>query len=129
MLAIALVSLAVPVVAGASGGGSAGDQQYTDPFATPKPQSGGTKTATLTQTYTSPTPAAAPTPPTSAPTPSAATAPATTPAPSPTATAAAPVHQLPFTGYDGWLAGVTGVGLLAAGAGLRLRLRRSSPPR
>ena len=55
------LALAVPAVTLASGGGSAGDQQYTDPFAgTPAPGKSKPKTtATTPPTTTSTAPAAA----------------------------------------------------------------------
>ncbi len=130
MLLLGALALSVPAVTLASGGGSAGDQQYTDPFAgtapgksKPKP----TTSATSTQPATpAPTPTtSAPTPTTSAPSPVASTSTASDPTP-PTATiASSTAGQLPRTGYDSWLAGALGFGLVAGGLGLRARLRRS----
>jgi hypothetical protein len=131
MLLLILVALAVPAVSLA--GGSAGDQQYTDPF-------GGSSGSGSHSASTS-TPSPAPT--TSSPaqtTPSAA--PSTTPAAStnsadpttaaavpttagePTATmAGGPSTTLPYTGYDAWTAVGFGLTLLAGGAALRWHLR------
>lgn len=120
LLALALIALAAPVASLASGGGSAGDQQYTDPFAgsqTTTPQ-------TTTHTVTSPPPAPAP----------AATAPApTTPAtPAPTASTTPPqtaapttLNRLPYTGYDGWVGAGFGITMIAGGLVLRRRARRA----
>ncbi len=133
LLALGALALALPAVTlAAGGGGSAGDQQYTDPFG-----------ATSTPTHASappPTTTAAPTPPpaatpttTSAPAPVATgtvTSDATTSSAEPTATTAssAPASgagQLPYTGYDSWLAGALGLGLIAGGVVLRWRVSRS----
>ena len=129
------LALAVPAVTLASGGGSAGDQQYTDPFAgTPTPQThtGGTQTATLTATAPAPatTPASAGTTPATGTRPPAATpAPATaTSAPAVSAASATTSTRpttLPFTGYDSWLAAGLGAGMVAGGIVLRRRARRT----
>ncbi len=116
--------------------GSAGDQQYTDPFG------GGNANATTTRaaptstaappSATAPPASSAPAtspPATTAPAPSTAAAPttATTPAapatPQPTATIAggASLSTLPYTGYDAWIA--AGFGAVMLGTGLTLRLR------
>jgi LPXTG-motif cell wall-anchored protein len=125
LLLLGALALAVPAATLASGGGSAGDQQYTDPFAnTPAPS---THTTTHTAPVT-PAPAPAPTPaapatstvPSSTPTVSAATTAAADPT-TPTATTA---NTLPRTGYDSRLAGAAGLALTAAGLLLRARLRR-----
>lgn len=122
LVAVLALALAIPAVTLASGGGSAGDQQYTDPFA------GSSKTtSTVTSTQTAPTtspatttaPASsAPAPTTSAPVQSSTVAPST----DPTATTA--LNQLPYTGYNGWLAAMLGFALVAAGVIVRRRLRR-----
>jgi hypothetical protein len=126
LLVLGALALAIPAATlAAGGGGSAGDNQYTDPFA--HSHTGGTVTATLTATATTPT---ATSPATPAPTTTSA-APAATPtvsAPAPTATlatspAGATPRTLPYTGFDGRLAGVLGVGLIAGGAALRRRTR------
>jgi len=112
-----MLALSVPAASLASGGGSAGDQQYTDPFAN-----------TTTAKSTTTAPAA-----TSTATPAPATAPASAPAPvTPTATAAATTTSttvapstLPFTGFDSRLAGALGVSMIAGGMILRRRTRRA----
>ncbi len=127
--------LSAPAVALAQGG-SAGDQQYTDPLA-------GTTTGSHTSTQpASTTPASSPT--TSStpatPTPASSTPATTTPAPSGQATTAAPATSdsaaptattassgtgsqktLPFTGIDLWA--VAGIGLSLTASGLLIRLR------
>jgi hypothetical protein len=128
ILVLAALGLAVPAATLASGGGgSAGDQQYTDPFA------GSSNPASTTSTHTTTRPAPAPT-----------TTPATTPAPPATSTAPAPPAAptastgtsaatattarpttLPFTGYDSWLAGGLGVAMVGGGVLLRRRARRA----
>lgn len=122
----AALALAVPAATLAANGGSAGDQQYTDPFA-------GTPTPTSTTPAPGPAPATAPV----ASTPSAGTpAPVTaTPAASPAAgsetpaatTTPVPTHptELPFTGYDSWLAAGLGAAMVAGGLMLRRRARRA----
>jgi hypothetical protein len=123
LLLLGALVLAVPAVTLAAGGGSAGDQQYTDPFAT-QPGSGSSHKSTTPSTTTT---AAAPATTTTAPAPvTTTTAPATassdpTTATTPTATTASnpSAKTLPYTGYDSWLAG--GFGLVMAGAGLGLR--------
>jgi LPXTG-motif cell wall-anchored protein len=91
---------------------SAGDEQYSDPFAGDKDQ---------TQAQATPAPTAAPAPaaqPTQAP---------TTPAPAaqtqPAPTAAQP--QLPRTGADARLPALLGLALLSAGLALRAHARRT----
>ncbi len=131
LLILGLAGFAVPAATLAAGGGSAGDQQYTDPFG----GSSGGKATKTTATSTAPAPAAT-TPP--ATTPPATTPTTSTPAPTgsgttgtPTAVAATSAKTgktgktLPFTGYDGRLAALLGAGLVLGGAGLRIRLRRS----
>jgi hypothetical protein len=120
LLVAGALALAVPAVTLASGGGSAGDQQYTDPFA------GSTTPTSASHTTTS-----APTTSTAAPTTTSAPPPTATVAPAPTtpATAADPTTptattaQLPYTGYDGWVAGLCGFVLVSAGLVLRHRVR------
>ena len=132
MLLLVLMALAVPAVSLA--GGSAGDQQYTDPFA----GSGGSGSHTAGTTTSSPATT------TSSPAPAQTThsaAPSTTPAaPSsadPTTAAAVPTTAgeptatmaggssttLPYTGYDAWTAVGFGLTLVAGGAALRWHLR------
>jgi hypothetical protein len=127
MLLLGALALAVPAVTLASGGGSAGDQQYTDPFAGTSPGKSKPKTTTTsappTTTSSAPATTPAPTPTTSA-TPVASTSTASDPT-TPTATIASTTGgQLPHTGYDGWLAATLGFALVGAELGLRARLRR-----
>jgi hypothetical protein len=128
ILVLAALALAVPAATLASGpGGSAGDQQYTDPFAgTSNPAT--THTTTHTATTPAPAPATTPAPAATstapapaAPAPAASTAPDTTPA---TSTPARPT-SLAFTGYDSWLAGGLGVAMVGGGVLLRRRARRA----
>lgn len=126
MLVLGAIMLAVPAVTLASGGGSAGDQQYTDPFA-------GTPTSTATHTAAPPTtttaaPAAATTPASSPTTLSAAptsTLGSTMPSGSTSSTSAAAQPQLAYTGYDAWMAAGFGLVLVAGGLVLRRRTRHS----
>jgi hypothetical protein len=133
VLVIAALALAGPAAALASGGGgSAGDQQYTDPFAgTSNP------TSTHSQTSTATTPAATAPATATAPVPAPATVPATSTAPPPATPAQAPPTggsgtatstrptQLPFTGYDSWVAAGLGAAMVAGGLVMRRRLRRA----
>jgi LPXTG-motif cell wall-anchored protein len=133
MLLLGALALAAPAVTLASGGGgSAGDQQYTDPFAGTAPGKSKPKTTTTstpttssqpaTTTPATTTPAAAPT--TTA-TPVASTATSSDPT-TPTATiASTTTGELPHTGYDGWLAATLGFVLVGGGLVLRARLRRT----
>jgi LPXTG-motif cell wall-anchored protein len=127
MLLLGALALAVPAVTLAGGGGSAGDQQYTDPFAGTSPGKSKAKTTTTRTPTTSTQPATtspAATPTTSA-TPVASTSTSSDPT-TPTATiAATTTGQLPHTGYDGWLAAALGFVMVGGGLGLRARLRRS----
>ncbi|MGH2895251.1 MAG: LPXTG cell wall anchor domain-containing protein [Solirubrobacteraceae bacterium] len=126
ILLLGALALAVPAVTLASGGGSAGDQQYTDPFAGTAPGKSKPKTTTTSTPTTSTTPATTTPPPT--PTASATPAASTSSSsdPTPTATiASTTTGELPHTGYDGWLAAALGFVLVGGGLGLRARLRRS----
>ncbi len=131
MLLLGALALAIPAVTLASGGGSAGDQQYTDPFAGTAPGKSKPKTTTTSTPTTSSQPAAttpAATPTTSA-TPVASTSTSSDPT-TPTATIASTATstttgELPHTGYDGWLAATLGFVLVGGGLGLRARLRRT----
>jgi hypothetical protein len=136
MVLLVLVALAVPAVSFA--GGSAGDQQYTDPFAG---SSGGGGSGSHTASTTTSSPATT----TSSPAPAQTTAseaPSTTPAVStspadPTTAAAVPTtageptatvaggssRTLPYTGYDAWTAVGFGLTLVVGGAAMRWRLR------
>lgn len=136
LLLLGALALAIPAVTLAAGGGSAGDQQYTDPF-------GGSKTSatsTPAQTTTS-SPAPAPTAPSSpasssssgssgdtgstAAAPASTTPTATAAGTSDSTTAAGTATTLPYTGYDSWMAGVLGLVMLGAGLSLRRRSRRA----
>jgi LPXTG-motif cell wall-anchored protein len=137
LLACALIA-GTPAVAHAQGG--AGDDQYQDPFggsdsgsssgggsSNSGSQSGGGGTSTGSQgsgtSAPAPTPAQAP-----------ATAPDTSSSGSSSSTAAAPAtssstagtatsrSELPRTGFDAPVVALLGIGLLAAGLGLRLRV-------
>jgi LPXTG-motif cell wall-anchored protein len=128
MLLLGALALAVPAVTlAAGGGGSAGDQQYTDPFGGTSTPTSKPKTTATTPPQTTPTPAPAPT--TSA-TPVASTQTATTQTSSdpttPTATiASSTTGTLPRTGYDSWLAAGLGFVLVGGGLALRVRARRA----
>ena len=129
MLLLAALALAVPAVTLAGGGGSAGDQQYTDPFAGTAPGKSKPKTTATSPPATSTQPAATSPPATATPTtsvtPVASTATGSDPT-TPTATiASSTTGELPHTGYDGWLAAALGFALVAGGLGLRARLRRT----
>jgi LPXTG-motif cell wall-anchored protein len=129
MLVLGALALSIPAATLASGGGSAGDQQYTDPFAGTSTPTASTHTTTHAQTTTpQPTTSAAP-PATVAPTTVSTVTGTMTgtliadPSGMPTATAAS--GQLPYTGYDSWLAGGFGFAMVSAGLVLRRRTRRS----
>jgi hypothetical protein len=127
MLLLILVALAVPAVSFA--GGSAGDQQYTDPFGGGSSGSGSHTAATTTsspapaQTTASAAPSTTPAAPTSSADPTTAAAVPTT-AGEPTATmASGSSTELPHTGYDAWTAVGFGLTLVAGGAALRWHVR------
>jgi LPXTG-motif cell wall-anchored protein len=154
LLACALIA-GTPAVAHAQGG--AGDDQYQDPFggsssgggstssgggstnsrggSSKSGDSSGSNTGSTGSTGSSAQSSGSNAPEltqdpdlgTSSPTPAAAPAPA--PATSATAGAAASRSELPRTGFDAPIVALLGIGLLAAGLGLRLRVahgRRSS---
>jgi hypothetical protein len=133
MLLLGVLVLSVPAVTLASGGGgSAGDQQYTDPFAGTAPGTGKSKTTSTptTSTHAAPSPTTATSPPPAAtPTGTAVASTSTSLDPTtPTATIASTTStagELPRTGYDGWLAAAVGFVLVGGGLGLRARLRRT----
>lgn len=116
-----LVALAGVLPAVALAGGSAGNQQYTDPFA--GSTSSSSATVTVTSTAATPPPDTTPVVTSSA---SATTPPpATTPAATTPATSTVRPAHLPFTGYNGWLAAALGAGMVSGGIALRRRTRRA----
>ena len=127
MLLLGVLVLAVPAVTLGSGGGSAGDQQYTDPFAGTSPGKSKPKTTTTGAPTTS-TQAAAPTtsaPPAATPVASSSTSSDPTTPTATIASATGTAGELPHTGYDSWLAAGLGFVLVGGGLGLRARLRRT----
>jgi LPXTG-motif cell wall-anchored protein len=143
LLACALIA-GTPAVAHAQGG--AGDDQYQDPFGGSGSSSGGgstssgggstssggsSKSGDSSGSNTGSTGSSAQSSGSSAPEltqdPDLGTsspAPAATPAPAPSATAGAATSrsELPRTGFDAPIVALLGIGLLAAGLGLRLRV-------
>jgi hypothetical protein len=127
MLLLLALALAAPAVSLA--GGSAGDQQYTDPFS--GGSGAGSRTASTStsapattppQTTTSPSASTTPATPTNATDPATVAAVSST-AGEPTATMASTSPTLPYTGYDAWTAIGFGLTLAAGGAVLRWRVR------
>lgn len=125
-----LLLLAGPTVALAQGGGSAGDQQYTDPFGSTTHSSTHTQTQTQ-QTSTSP-PVTTPADTSTVPAGADATTPAGTDTSSgPVATAATNASgsgsgkTLPYTGLDLWTVVGVGLTLMASGLLIRIRSRRA----
>jgi hypothetical protein len=116
-----LALLAGPTVALAQGGGSAGDQQYTDPF-------GSTTHSSTTHTQTQPqqtTTAPVTTPPATSTTPATVTSSADAGS-TPVATAASSNGKtLPYTGLDLWTVVGVGLTLMASGLLIRVRSRRA----
>jgi hypothetical protein len=117
-----LALLAGPTVALAQGGGSAGDQQYTDPF-------GSTTHSSTTHTQTQPqqttTSAPVTTPPATSTTPATVTSTADAGS-TPVATAASSNGKtLPYTGLDLWTVVGVGLTLMASGLLIRVRSRRA----
>ncbi|MFL5863658.1 MAG: hypothetical protein ACJ780_23275 [Solirubrobacteraceae bacterium] len=130
MLLLGALALSVPAATLAAGGGSAGDQQYTDPFASGTPAPSKSKPATTTTTPTAPSSTPTPAAPTTSSAPAAAAPVASTSSSSdpttPTATiASSTAGQLPHTGYESWLAAAVGCALVGGGVALRARLRRT----
>jgi eukaryotic-like serine/threonine-protein kinase len=122
MLLLGVLVLSIPAVTlAAGGGGSAGDQQYTDPFAGSSTPTTATHTSTATQTVTQQPTTSTPPPSTVAQT--TGTLATTDPMTTPTATTAS--TELPYTGYDSWLAGAVGFALVGGGLALRHRVRQS----
>ncbi len=128
MLLLLGLAMAVPAVSLA--GGSAGDQQYTDPFSGGGGGAASTTTSARTtsspapaQTTSSPVASTTPATPTSSADPTTAAAVPTT-AGEPTATISGSASPtLPHTGYDAWTAVGFGLTLVVGGAALRWRLR------
>jgi hypothetical protein len=92
----------------------AGDDQYSDPFGSDQKQATPTPTPRAPAAPATPAPAQA----TATPTPAQPAGPSATPAPQ--------GPQLPYTGLEDWVPGVSGALLLGAGLMLRARLRDSS---
>jgi hypothetical protein len=130
-----LALLSAPSVSLAQGGGgSAGDQQYTDPLAgTTTPSQTATQPASSTPASTTPAPSTSTTPAptssgassTSAPVTSTPSSAPTSDPTEPTATTAAGTtgagKTLPFTGLNLWA--VVGIGLTLTASGLLIRIR------
>jgi hypothetical protein len=124
MIVLGLLAMLTPALSlAAGGGGSAGDQQYTDPFAgTPAGKAKGSGGSSSTASTPSP-----------ASTTVTSVATATTPTTTPTATTAAgtssdPIGRsrtLPYTGFESWEAAGFGLVLLVGGLGLRRGTRGS----
>jgi LPXTG-motif cell wall-anchored protein len=112
LLVLGAIALALPAATLAAGGGSAADNQYSDPFASTAPAAGQTATHATTTTAAAATPAV-----TTAATTSALTA---TAAP---ARLSRSSRSLPYTGFDGLLAAVVGAAMMAGGVALRRRAR------
>jgi hypothetical protein len=112
-----LAILSGPTAAALASGGSAGDQQYTDPFGSTKTTS--TQTATGQPTATTPAPATTGG--------TVASVPGTTPvATAATSTASAGTGKtLPYTGLDLWTVSGLGLTLLVSGLLIRFRSRRA----
>lgn len=135
LLLLGLFALAAPALALA--GGSAGDQQYVDPLAAGQKHQSSTSPASITPAPRAPTsttsaPSPSPTPSSSPASSSGVTTSAVAPtatiasAPSSTVTTSAQAtKQLPYTGYDSWLAGGLGGLLVIGGLGLRWTARRA----
>jgi hypothetical protein len=131
MLLLILVALAVPAVSLA--GGSAGDQQYTDPFggsngsgshsASTSTSSAATTTSSPAQTTPSAAPSTTPAASTNSADPTTAAAVPTTAGEATATMAGGSSTTLPYTGYDAWTAVGFGLTLLAGGAALRWHLR------
>jgi hypothetical protein len=103
---LAVAGTVLALLPAAAAAQSAGDEQYSDPFAGQSPSS---------------TPAPAPAPATGAQPAQATPAPAAAPAAS---NAPAEAAQLPRTGWDAGVPGMLGLVLMSAGVALRARVRR-----
>jgi len=104
---LAVAGTVLALLPAAAAAQSAGDEQYSDPFAGQSPSS---------------TPAPTPAPATGAQPAQATPAPAAAPAAS---NAPAQAAQLPRTGWDAGVPGMLGLVLMSAGVALRARVRRS----
>ena len=103
---LAVAGTVLALLPAAAAAQSAGDEQYSDPFAGQSPSS---------------TPAPTPAPATGAQPAQATPAPAAVPAAS---NAPAQAAQLPRTGWDAGAPGTLGLVLMSAGVALRARVRR-----
>jgi hypothetical protein len=103
---LAVAGTVLALLPAAAAAQSAGDEQYSDPFANQSPAS---------------TPTATPAPATGAQPAQATPAPAAAPAAS---NAPAQAAQLPRTGWAAGVPGVLGLVLMSAGVALRARVRR-----
>jgi hypothetical protein len=103
---LAVAGTVLALLPAAAAAQSAGDEQYSDPFAGQSPSS---------------TPAPTPAPATGAQPAQATPAPAAAPAGS---SAPAQAAQLPRTGWDAGVPGMLGLVLMSAGVALRARVRR-----
>jgi cytoskeletal protein RodZ len=112
---VAALALGPIAAALASGGPSAGNNQYSDPLANTTPT---THQAAPPPATTTPTPTSTPAPVTSAPPVTSTADPTTTADPATTTTTG---KTLPMTGYDAWLGGAFGVFLVAGGIAVRRR--------
>jgi hypothetical protein len=106
---LAVAGTVLALLPAAAAAQSAGDEQYSDPFAS--------------EQKPSPTPAATQAPATGAQPEQATPAPAPAAAPA-ASNAPAQAAQLPRTGLDAAVPGVAGLVLLSAGVALRARVRR-----
>jgi hypothetical protein len=104
---LAVAGTVLALLPAAAAAQSAGDEQYSDPFANQSP---------------SPTPAATQAPAAAAQPAQSTPAPAAAPAAS---NAPAQAAQLPRTGWDAGVPGALGLVLMSAGVALRARVRRS----
>ena len=105
---LAVAGTVLALLPAAAAAQSAGDEQYSDPFAGQSPSSTPAPT---------PAPATGAQPAQATPAPAAAAAPAASNAP-------AQAAQLPRTGWDAFVPGALGLVLMSAGVALRARVRR-----
>ena len=118
----AALALAAPATVLAQ---SAGDDQYSDPFASATPKAKPKPHVAQTPAATATAPPLSATPPTSSASPTATATATASPAPAATATPRSSKlsSKLPNTGSDPAIAAGLGFGFLLAGTGLRLSLR------